>query len=149
MERLRLSTYRQVWTLERVIYKIEGVRLPFAVTFRQVGLFLATASIMVLSSRIPLVGGLTPTVRYLLVPATVSWYLTKRSLDGKPPHHWLRSLVRFWLGPRKLVRYRPAAFTGRRTRLVVTIFMRHPKTTDGIQAKSNRGNVHADANHLP
>lgn len=138
MQRLRLSTYRQVWQLERVIYKIEGVRLPVAVTFRQVGLFLAAVLAMVTASRIPAVTVLPSTVRYVLIPSLITWYLTKQSLDGKPPHLWLRSVIRYWFGPRRLHRLRPAGSARSRVRLMASVFVRlRPRTERGIASVSS------------
>ncbi|HEY3367296.1 MAG TPA: TcpE family conjugal transfer membrane protein [Symbiobacteriaceae bacterium] len=113
-----------MWTLERVIYKIEGVRLPIAVTFRQVGLFLSAVAGMAVLSRIPIVVRLPATVRYVLAPSLITWYLTKQSLDGKPPHRWLLSLVRYWLGPQRLLNFRPRPPMPRRLRFTAAVLIR-------------------------
>lgn len=115
MEQVRLRTYRQVWVQERVIYQIERVRLPFPVTFRQVGVFGASLGAMLVISRVPAVAALPVLLRYLLIPAAVTWFLTQQRLDGKPPLPWLLSMVRYALGPKRLNRFRP--IEGARPRL--------------------------------
>lgn len=105
--RLRLRTYRQVWRLEQVIYQIERVRLPFPVTFRQVGVFGAALLFMAALSKLPPVAALSPVLRYALVPGVAAWYLTSQRLDGKPPHRWLLSMLRYWGAPKRLSRLRP------------------------------------------
>ena len=111
--RLRIRTYRQVWRLEQVIYQIERVRLPFPVTFRQIGIFLATLLLMVVISRAAFIGRLSPVLRYALIPAAVAWYMTSQRLDGKPPHRWLFSVLRYWGAPKRLSRLQPMDETER------------------------------------
>lgn len=110
---IRLRTYRQVWRLERVIYQIERVRLPFPVTFRQVGIFVFTLLVMVPLARLPGLRSLPGLVTYGLIPALAAWYLTSQTLDGKPPHRWLLSMAAYSLGPKRLNRFRPMAEGGR------------------------------------
>ena len=104
---MRLRTYRKVWRMDRLIYQIERVRLPFPISFRQMGVFAGTAAAVALLSYLPPVAAVPPLARYLLVPAAAAWYLTRQTLDGKPPHLWLRSLLRFWLSPKRLHRLEP------------------------------------------
>jgi len=106
-ERVRLRTYRQVWQQERVIYQIERVRLPFPVSFRQAGVFAATVLVMAVVSRIPPLAQASPLLRYVAVPAAVTWFLTRQRLDGKPPLRWLLAMVRYAFSPKRLNRLEP------------------------------------------
>ncbi|MFO7173883.1 MAG: conjugal transfer protein [Bacillota bacterium] len=122
-QRLRLRTYRQVWRLEPVIYQIERVRLPFPVSFRQIGIFAAVLLLMAILSPIPPFSLLPPVVRYGLVPGLAAWFLTSSRLDGKAPHRWALSMVRYALSPRRLNRLQP--LTGpRRLRLEARVSYR-------------------------
>lgn len=116
IDKVRLRTYRQVWSQERVIYQIERVRLPFPVSFRQAGVFAVALLSMVLLSALPLVAAASPVLRYLVIPGGVAWFLTKQRLDGKPPLRWLLSMLRYWLGPKRLNRFRPLAQPAGRTK---------------------------------
>lgn len=107
LDKVRLRTYRQVWDQERVIYRIERVRLPFPVTFRQAGVFAASALAMALLSRIPLIAAQPALARYVLLPAVITWFLTKQRLDGKPPLLWVLGMVRYALSPKRLRRLAP------------------------------------------
>lgn len=121
--RITLRTYRQVWHLEQVIYQIERVRLPFPVTFRQAGIFGLSLLVMAVLSRVPPVSSLSPVLRYLLVPGLLAWYLTNHRLDGKLPHRWALSMLRYWLSPWRLNRFRPINGT-KRLRLVAHVSYR-------------------------
>lgn len=109
IDRVRLRTYRQVWSTERVIYQIERVRLPFPVTFRQAGVFGAALAAMLLLSRIPLVGAVPGLARYVLVPFGITWFLTRQRLDGKPPLAWLLTMAKYAFSPKRLNRFQPIA----------------------------------------
>ncbi len=115
-DKVRLRTYKQVWSQERVIYQIERVRLPFPVTFRQAGVFAAAIAAMVPISAIPGVSASSPVLRYLLIPAVAAWYLTQQRLDGKSPLRWLSSMIRYWLAPKQLNRLQPMPQTPERLR---------------------------------
>lgn len=119
-KRLRLRTYRQVWRLEQVIYQIERVRLPFPVTFRQIGIFGAVLLFMVLISPIPPLPMLSPVLRYGLLPGLAAWYLTTRRLDGKQPHRWALSMLRYWGAPKRLNRLKPMPVQGKVQMVAVT-----------------------------
>lgn len=106
-DRLRLRTYSQVWRLERMIYRIERVPLPFPVTVTQTGVFAAAVAVMALLSRLAPVAVFSPAIRYLLVPGLVTWFLTRQSLDGKPPHLWLMTMVGYLATPQRLGGYNP------------------------------------------
>ncbi|HYF95151.1 MAG TPA: conjugal transfer protein [Symbiobacteriaceae bacterium] len=119
--RIRLHTYAQVWRLERVIYQIEGISLPFAVTVQQVAIFFGTAAAMaVLSHLVPGFAHIGLLVRYVALPALISWFLTRQRLDGKVPHRWLLSMLAYWAGPKRLNRLQPMA-TGERRRIQIIV----------------------------
>lgn len=115
-DRLRIPTYRQVWRQERVLYQIERIRLPFPITFRQMGIFVVSAVIMVILSRLPGLRNLPFVVNYIAIPGLLAWYLTRQTLDGKPPHLWLRSMLRYYSGPKHLRRLEKAPRPPRRKR---------------------------------
>lgn len=115
-DKVRLRTYRQVWTQERVIYQIERVRLPFPVSFRQAGVFGATLLAMALLSQIPPIAGLPGLARYLLIPGAVTWFLTRQRLDGKPPLAWALTMLRYLLASKRLNRLEPMATAPERLR---------------------------------
>lgn len=106
-DKVRLFTYRQIWNQDRVIYQIERVRLPFPVSFRQAGVFVAAVAAMALLSRVPALGATSPLLRYLVLPGLATWFFTQQRLDGKPPLRWLASMLRYLLSPKRLNRLKP------------------------------------------
>lgn len=106
-ERLRLRTYRQVWHLERMVYRIERVPLPFPISATQAGLFAGALVLAALLSRLPPVEALPLTIRYLAAPLALTWFLTRQSLDGRPPHRWLCTMAVYLAEPKRLGRLQP------------------------------------------
>lgn len=105
---MQIRSYKAVFQLERRIYRIDGLMLnPAGVPLRGIAYFAALLAGALLVSRLPLlahVGGVAPWyVRGLLGPAALAVLLTTIRLDGRPCHVAVRTLVGYWLGPRRLV----------------------------------------------
>lgn len=110
-----LRTYNQVFRIEKTVYSVEGIRLPFPVTYRQAGFFVSTLALMlVLNSIPPLHWAMdsvpllnTYLVKFIGIPALSAWLLTKKSrlMDGKAPHRFLWRWAEYQLSPRRFRRY--------------------------------------------
>lgn len=111
---MRLRTYAQVWRLERVIYQIEGVNLPFAITMQQMMFFAGCILVMAFLSKIlPGLSRVGAVARYLILPAFVTWFLTRQRLDGKAPHRWVWKMLLFLSSPKRLNRLQPLRHIGK------------------------------------
>lgn len=105
---MEISSYRRVFALERRLYRIEGVRLnPAGVPLRSVVCFLALACAGFLLGRLPLTGvvvGVVPWyLRETVAPALATFVLTCVRIEGRPFHLAALALLRWRLGPRRLV----------------------------------------------
>ncbi|SGO61240.1 TcpE family [Mycobacterium tuberculosis] len=110
-----LRTYNQVFQIEKTVYSVEGIRLPFPVTYRQAGFFVGTIALMALLNIFPptsLVMDSIPIldtylVKFIGIPALSAWLLTKKSrmMDGKAPHRFLWRWGEYQLSPRRFRRY--------------------------------------------
>jgi len=107
MDKIRILTYRQVWRQEHLIYQIERFRLPFPVSLRQAGIFSAGILVMAFLGVLPAISHIPAVIRYFLVPGLFAWFMTKQRLDGKLPHRWLLSWLRYLVAPKRLNRFRP------------------------------------------
>ncbi|HYG60255.1 MAG TPA: conjugal transfer protein [Symbiobacteriaceae bacterium] len=125
--RVRLRTYQKVWVQERVLYQIERVRLPFPISFTQMGVFgAALIAMAVLARLVPSLTAASPVLRYLVIPAAAAWVLTRQRLDGKPLHRWFITMIQYAAGPKQLNRLRPMERTPGRLR---------PRATVGYRVK--------------
>ena len=105
---LEIRSYRNVFTLERRLYRIDGLRLnPTGVPLRGIGGFSVLACAGLMAGRLPLVDVAARIVPWYLreavLPALAAFLLTGRRVDGRPVHLSALALLRWRLGPRRLV----------------------------------------------
>ena len=97
----KIRSYSSIWSVEKVIYAINDMRLPFPITFSQMAWFVA-CEFAVLA-----LGGLPPLsmidgalLKYFGIPVGVTWFMSQKTFDGKKPYSFLKSQVTFALRPK-------------------------------------------------
>lgn len=122
-----IRSFRSVFELERRIHKIDRYRipLPYGLPLRSLGFGAACLLAVLVLGAVPVVGPaveqLPPPVRLVLLPVSAAYALGRIKVDGRPLHSAVGSLVRFALGPRKMVGFRAAGGTFTRLGDVVTV----------------------------
>lgn len=97
----KLKSYTSIWTVEKIIYAIGDLNLPFSVTMNQIMWFVGGWLVMLLFGDVPpfsMVEG--DILKYFAFPAALAWFMTQRSLDGKKPLGFLKSLCLYALRPK-------------------------------------------------
>jgi hypothetical protein len=107
-----IRSYRNVFDLERRIYRVDRLRLnPGGVPLRSVVYFLAILAASLLAGRLPLVGVLARTLpwylRELAFPGAVAALLTLIKIEGRSFHLSALALLCYAIGPRELAGLRP------------------------------------------
>lgn len=110
-----IRSYRQVFSLERRLYRIEGLKLnPGGVPLRAIGCFLAFACAGLALGKLPILGGVVAVVPWYMregvAPALAAFLITTVHVEGRPLHVAAVALVRWWLGARELVGLRPRSW---------------------------------------
>ena len=97
----KIRSYSSIWSVEKVIYAINDMRLPFPITFSQMAWFVA-CEFAVLA-----LGGLPPLsmidgalLKYFGIPVGVTWFMSQKTFDGKKPYSFLKSQITFALRPK-------------------------------------------------
>jgi hypothetical protein len=116
---MEVRSYRRVFDLERRIYSIDSLRLnPSGMPVRGVVYFLALLVCGVIIVHLPLVGLVVHVLpwymRYLALPGISATVLCMLRLEGRTFHLAAMALVRFWMGPRRLLGLRGCAARGER-----------------------------------
>jgi hypothetical protein len=107
-----------VFTFERRLFRFDRWRIPYphGVPLRGIGYFVLLEVLMLFCSRLPVSGDalalLNPAIVFLGVPLAGAWLLMQVRIDGRPPHHVLRSLLVFWAQPRCLAGLAPCPEIG-------------------------------------
>lgn len=98
----KVKSYSGVWKFERIMHTIGNWRLPIAATMAQIGWFVGTLifDIAVLKRIPPLCYTENVLVEYLVIPVFVTWFMSKKTFEGKRPYSYLRSVILYFMRPR-------------------------------------------------
>ncbi len=103
-----LRTYRNVWKIDRKIYSLEGLKLPFPLNLNELMYFIVSIIITyIIISFIPFIGKAHFIFKYFLIPYGIMKFLTKQKLDGKYPHKYFFDMGQYLLLPKRYNRFRP------------------------------------------
>lgn len=97
----KIKSYTSIWSVEKVIYAINDFQLPFPVTFSQMAWFVMALFVMILFGHVPpfsLIQGAF--LKYLGIPAAVTWFMSKKTFDGKRPYGFMKSVILYALRPK-------------------------------------------------
>lgn len=93
------KTNTAVWTFDRRITRLGTFRLPFSVSFRQMGIAVATFLLVLL------VGKVVPlpwkSLWYVALPIVSAYYLGNAVLDGKSPISWMQTIIAWAWMPKR------------------------------------------------
>lgn len=97
-EMKKIRSYTSIWSVERVLYAINDLQLPFPITFTQMTWFVVSLLVVILFGNLPplsLIDGALP--KYLGIPAALTWFMSQKTFDGKKPYGFLKSILSYWL----------------------------------------------------
>ncbi|SHE82154.1 TcpE family protein [Seinonella peptonophila] len=88
MKQIRI--YNRVFRIEKTVYSIQGIHLPLPVSYRQMAFFVVSLLIMICLNLLPPLSWIDfYLVKFIGVPFLVTWFFTRKTLDGKAPHRFL------------------------------------------------------------
>ncbi|WP_457921464.1 conjugal transfer protein [Bacillus safensis] len=94
----KLKSYTRIWSVEKVIYAINDFRLPFPVTFNQMTWFVLSLLVVMLLGNVPPLSLIDGTLlKYVGIPVALTWFMSKKSFDGKKPYGFLKSVLTYWV----------------------------------------------------
>jgi len=87
--------------VEKVIYAVQDVKLPFAVTFAQMGWFVVSLLLVIVFADVPplsLIEGAF--LKYGGIPVGITLFMSKKTFDGKKPYKFLISAISYVFRPK-------------------------------------------------
>lgn len=94
----RIKSYTGIWNVEKVLYAINDFNLPFPVTFTQITWFVIVEFIIILFGDLPPLSMINGAIlKYFGIAAGITWFMSKKTFDGKRPYSFIRSLLGFML----------------------------------------------------
>lgn len=97
----KVKSYSGVWKFERIIHMIGDIKNPVPATVAQIGWFMGTLALdaFVLKRIPPLCYTENVLVKYFALPIFVTWFMSKKTFDGKRPYSYLRSVIGYFMRP--------------------------------------------------
>lgn len=111
----KVRSFTSIWNVEKVIYAINDLPLPFPVTFSQMAWFVGSFFIILLFSSVPPLSLIdSALVKYIALPVIITVFMSRKTFDGKKPYSFLKSAIAYYLRPKltyagKPVRLRKAS----------------------------------------
>lgn len=98
----QLKSYTNIWKVEKMLYGINDVKLPFALTFTQLGWLIGSEMlvIFVLKKIPPLCYSDNFLFKYFMIPGGITWFMSKKTFDGKKPYSFLKSVMSYFCRPK-------------------------------------------------
>ncbi len=94
----KIRSYTSIWSVEKVIYAINDLQLPFPITFTQMTWFIVSLFVVILFSNVPplsLIDGAL--LKYIGLPVGLTWFMSQKTFDGKKPYGFLKSVITYAL----------------------------------------------------
>lgn len=92
----KIKSYTGIWNVEKVIYAINDIQLPFPITFNQMTWFVLTMFFIIVFSKLPpltLIDNVL--IKYVAIPIGITWFMSKKHFDGKKPLSFLKSVCSY------------------------------------------------------
>ena len=97
----RIKSYTNIWSIEKALYSINDLQLPFPLTFSQMAFFVISLfGVMILSDVPPLSAIDNVFIKYLAIPVGITWLMSQKTFDGKKPYRFLYSVILFLFRPK-------------------------------------------------
>ena len=92
----KIRSYTSIWSVEKVIYAINDLQLPFPITFTQMTWFVVSLLAVILLANVPPLSFIDGALlKYLGIPVGVTWFMCQKTFDGKKPYGFLKSVITY------------------------------------------------------
>lgn len=98
----KIRSYTSIWSVEKVLYSINDLKLPFPISFTQMTWFVLSLFLMIILGNLPplsLIEGAF--LKYLGIPVGITWFMSQKTFDGKRPFSFLKSVITYVLRPKR------------------------------------------------
>lgn len=118
----KVKSYTSIWSVEKVIYAINDLQLPFPVTFTQMTWFIFSLFFVMIFSNIPPLSFIDGALlKYLGIPIGFTWFMSKKTFDGKKPIGFLKSVITYLLRSKQTYATKPIKLRKQKIKQAITI----------------------------
>lgn len=112
MQLKNLKSYTSIWKVEHILHGLGDLKLPISLTLSQTCCFVSSelAILFVFHKLPPLCYTDNILLKYGVIPGGLTWFMSKKTFDGKKPYSFLKSVIAYFFRPKrtyagKTVRY--------------------------------------------
>lgn len=92
----RVKSYSSIRNVRKMIRRIMDVNMPFVFSYGAAAWFLAVFFVTIFLSDVPPLSFTdNMVIKHILIPVGISYFANGKSLDGKKPHKFLFSVLRY------------------------------------------------------
>lgn len=118
----KIKSYTSIWNVEKVIYAINDLQLPFPITFTQMTWFVVSILFVILFSNIPPLSFIDGVfLKYLGLPVAITWFMSQKTFDGKKPYGFLKSILTYFFRPKLTYSYKPIKLKSQKLNESITV----------------------------
>lgn len=97
----KVRSYTSIWSVEKVLYAINDLQLPFPITFTQMTWFIVSLFAVMLLGDLPPLSFIDGAfLKYVGIPAGLTWFMSQKTFDNKKPMGFLRSVLNYAITPK-------------------------------------------------
>lgn len=118
----KIKSYTSIWSVEKVIYAINDLQLPFPVTFTQMTWFVVSLFLVILFGNLPPLSMIDGALlKYVGIPVGLTWFMSQKTFDGKKPYGFLKSIITYMVKPKVTYAGKPVKLHNQRLYETITI----------------------------
>ncbi|ENQ0442693.1 conjugal transfer protein [Listeria monocytogenes] len=118
----KIKSYTSIWSVEKVIYAINDLQLPFPVTFTQMTWFVVSLFLVILFGNLPPLSMIDGALlKYVGIPVGLTWFMSQKTFDGKKPYGFLKSIITYMVKPKVTYAGKPVKLHNQRFDETITI----------------------------
>ena len=107
--------------MEKVLYAIGDLNLGRAFTLTQITWFVGTLLIIIMFGHLPPISYIDNTLlKYLVIPCSITWFMSRKTFDGKKPYTFLRSVICYLVRPKLTYAFKPVKLEKQTIKTAIT-----------------------------
>lgn len=118
----KIKSYTSIWSVEKVIYAINDLQLPFLVTFTQMTWFVVSLFLVILFGKLLLLSMIDGAlIKYVGIPDGLAWFMSQNTFDGKKLYGFLKSIITYTVKPKVTYARKPVELHNQRLDETITM----------------------------
>ncbi|MBQ9887258.1 MAG: conjugal transfer protein [Lachnospiraceae bacterium] len=98
---MKFKSYSNIWKVEKMLYSLDTINLPFPVSFSQCAWFVLTLLAVIMFDDIPPLSFTDNVIiKYIAIPVFMAWFMNKKSFDGKKPYKFIYTAAMYLFRPK-------------------------------------------------